>query len=481
MWLYIVLPIIALILGFFAIILIRALLFKPKKEEIKQVEKIEFDKDKAVYSLGELIKCKTVSSENSELEDEKEFNKLLSLLPKLYPFVYEKCELKTFGGRGLLFKLKGKTDDKPSILMSHYDVVSVVEENWEKPPFDAVLEDGVLWGRGALDTKVTFNAVMFSINTLLSSGFVPNADIYLAFSGSEEVNGEDARNIVNYFIENKIEPEMVVDEGGAVVTGVFPGVKNPCGLVGIAEKGLMNVSYTAKSSGGHASAPKPNSPVVRLSKACTKIENKPFKYHITKPVKELFDTLGRHSTFLYRIIFANLWLFKGLVNKMAVGNGGDMNALLRTTVAFTKFDGSKGFNVIPPVATMVSNIRINPEDNKDFVLSELKKKVNDDKVEISELIGENPSNISRTDVIGYDRVKNAIKATWGNDVLVSPYLMVQCSDSRHYSKFSDRVYRFSACDLTNEERASIHGNNERIRVETIHRSIEFYLHLIKEC
>ena len=126
-------------------------------------------------------------------------------------------------------------------------------------------------------------------------------------------------------------------------------------------------------------------------------------------------------------------------------------------------------------------LEVNPKDNKEFVLQELKKKVNDDKVEIKELIGENPSNISRTDVVGYDKVKFAIKATWGNDVLVSPYLMVQCSDSRHYSKFSDRVYRFSACDLTNEERASIHGNNERIRVETIYRSVEFYLRLIKEC
>ena len=92
----------------------------------------------------------------------------------------------------------------------------------------------------------------------------------------------------------------------------------------------------------------------------------------------------------------------------------------------------------------------------------------------------NPSPISRTDCEGWNKVASAVASTW-KGALVSPYLMVQCSDSRHYGRISDRVYRFSAMDLTAEERSTIHGNNERIRVETVKHAVEFYIRLMKQC
>ena len=92
----------------------------------------------------------------------------------------------------------------------------------------------------------------------------------------------------------------------------------------------------------------------------------------------------------------------------------------------------------------------------------------------------NPSRISQVDCPAWDKVARAVATTW-KGCLVSPYLMVQCSDSRHYGRISDKVYRFSVMDLTAEERATIHGNNERIRVDCLHRAVEFFIRLMRQC
>ncbi|MDD3214406.1 MAG: M20/M25/M40 family metallo-hydrolase, partial [Eubacteriales bacterium] len=208
--------------------------------------------------------------------------------------------------------------------------------------------------------------------------------------------------------------------------------------------------------------------------------NHPFPRHFTKPALEMFDTLGRYSTFLYKIIFANLWCFGGLLDKLSQRSGGVMNALFRTTVAFTQAAGSKAPNVIPPEASFVANLRLNPVDTVDSAVEYCKDVVGDERMSLSVDDHMNPSPISETDCEAWDKVKTAILDTW-EDCIVSPYLMVACSDSRHYGRISNHVYRFSACDLTDEERNGIHGNDEHIRVEVVGRAVAFYLRLIGMC
>ena len=470
----------ALVLLFLAVVIIRTLAFKPKVMPKVSDSNVTFDKDKAVINLQELVKCKTISHIDHVGEDDAEFEKLIAMLPEMFPNVYAKCELKRFPDRALLYKWEGKNHNNHSVFMAHNDVVPVNEEDWKKPPFDGIIEDGVLWGRGTLDTKATFAGALFAADHHIANGFVPENDVYLAFSGCEEVNGLGARHIVDYFEENKIDPVMVLDEGGAVVEGAFPGLKSACAYVGIAEKGMIDVEYRVKSNGGHASAPKPHTPVGVLSLACAKVESKPFKAHVTKPVAEMFDTLGRHSNFLFKMIFANMWCFGWVIDLLGKKQGGDINALMRTTVAFTQMSGSSASNVIPPEATMVSNLRLNPKDTMESALEYLKATVDDENVQLSILRGYNPSRISTTDGVGYERVVSAVASTW-RGCIPTPYLMMQCSDSRHWGRISDKVYRFSAMDLTKEERGSIHGNDERIRFECVHKCCEFFIRIMSEC
>ena len=472
--------ILALVLLFAAVVAVRTIRFTPKPQPEISDEEISFDRDAAVDALAQLVRCKTVSYNDSSLEDDGEFEKLISLLPTLYPNVFRVCSMDRLPDRALLLRWPGKQPGDPAVLMAHYDVVPVNEENWEKPPFAGIIEDGILWGRGTLDTKVTFNGIFSAANSLIGQGYQPEKDIYFAFSGGEEVNGKGAPNIVQYFLDHGIQPALVVDEGGAVVEDVFPGVKQPCGLIGIAEKGMLNAQYRTVSAGGHASAPKPHTPVGVLSAACKRVEDHPFPAHMEGPAAQMFDTLGRHSTLLYRVIFANMWCFGWVIDLLAKTSGGEMNALVRTTVAFTQMEGSSARNVIPPEAKMVSNIRLNPADSVAFALDYLKKTVGDPNVKIKALESFDPSPISETDCPAWDKVAAAVAETW-RGCIVSPYLMVQCSDSRHYGKLSNHVYRFSAMDLTSDERATIHGNNERIRLETVGKAVEFYIRLMKKC
>ena len=473
---YIILGLVAL---FFAVILIRTLNFKPKAQPQTPQETVSFDKDAATDALAQLIRCKTISYSDPSLEDDAEFEKLVSLLPQLYPNVFKTCSFDRLPDRGLLFKWSGKKPGDPAIMMAHYDVVPVNEENWDKAPFDAIIEDGCLWGRGTLDTKGTFNGVLFAADTLIAQGYQPEHDMYFAFSGGEEVSGKGAPNIVDWFEKNGITPSIVVDEGGAVVENVFPGVKQPCAVIGIAEKGFMNVEFKNLSSGGHASSPKPHTPVGILSQACCDIESNPFDAHMVGPASQMFDTLGRYSTFLYKMIFANMWCFGWVIDLLGKKSGGEMNALIRTTVAFTQMQGSSARNVIPPEATMVANMRLNPADTVESAVETLKNIISNDAVEITVLEGTNPSRVSRTDCEAWDKVSAAVLETWPG-CIVSPYLMVACSDSRHYGRISDTVYRFCAMDLTAEERSTIHGNNEKVRLENIWRAVEFYIRLMKK-
>jgi len=461
------------------LVLVRAIMFKPRKVEAGKAAPVFVNGEQAVSALSEMIKCKTVSDVNKANEDEGEFEKFEKLLTTLFPNVYSKCEFEKVGDRALLFRWRGASDAEPTVLMAHYDVVSVVEEDWEKPAFEGIIENGVLWGRGAIDTKGTLNGVLSAAEALIGEGYVPARDIYFAFGGDEEINGHGASDIVKLFKERGITPGMVVDEGGAVVDRVFPGVTTPCALIGIAEKGMLNVEYKVKGGGGHSSSPAPHTPVGRLSKVCVRVENKPFKYTLTKPALEMFDAVGRYSTFLYRLIFSNLWLFSPILSFISKLTGGELSAMVRTSIAFTQMEGSKGMNVIPPVARMVSNHRIIPGETVESAVQRIKRVVNDDKVEVTVINGVNPSRISDTACPAYEAVKAAVGETW-QEAIVSPYLMLACSDSRHWGELTDKVYRFSPMHLSKEERGTIHGNNERIPLATVSRAVEFYIRLMRK-
>lgn len=472
--------VLVILIAFLLVLILRAAAFRPKAEETVEAKPEAFDREKAVRHLQELIRCKTVSYRDKTLEDDAAFAQLEDLLPDLFPHVHQTCCLQKLGPRSLLYRWKGKSSAECGVLMAHYDVVPVNEEAWEKPAFEAIIENDEMWGRGTLDTKGTFLGVLEAADNLIAEGFVPQNDLYLAFAGDEEISGEGAPTIVRWFQQQGIRPAFVLDEGGAVVENVFPGVKTPCALIGTGEKGPLDVKLVLDSAGGHSSTPPPHTPVGELAQAVTRIESHPFPFTLTPPAASLFDTLGRRSTFLYRVIFANLWCFKPVLNLFCRLSGGELNALVRTTVAFTQMQGGAASNVLPPHAWVGANLRLIGGETMESAKARLEKNIANDKIKVEIVHGMNPSAISKADGKPWEMLNKAIRATW-TDAVVSPYLMLACSDSRHYCAISDRVYRFSAMALSKAERGMIHANNERIPLRTVEKTVAFYQRFIRMC
>lgn len=470
--------ILGIIVVFLVIIVERTLLFVPEKKEKQETEDITLDRDKVVRDMVAMIRCKTVSNRDESLVEWEEFEKFEAEIRMRFPKLFETAKFEKIGKTGLLFTLKGQSSAAPSVCMAHYDVVPIEEEGWSKPAFEGIIEDDVIWGRGTLDTKGTLCAILEAVEKLLNEGYEPKNDLYLAFSGEEEIDGDSCKGIVAHLEKKGVKPAIVLDEGGAVVEKVFPGVDKECALIGIAEKGSVSVDFSLESNGGHASTPPVRTVLGQLSRAVIAIEKHPFKRQMTKPVREMFDILGRESNFLYRMIFANLWCFAPVLDLYCRISGGEINALMRTTVAVTKMEGSKAYNVMPPKGSMGLNMRLLGDDTIESAMAHLNKVIRNDKIKATVVSGMNPSIVSDTNCMEYTRLKAAISMTWP-DAIVSPYLMMACSDSRHYCRITDRVYRFSAMKLSKEERGMIHGNDERIPIVTLIKTVEFYVRFLK--
>ncbi len=432
---------------------------------------------RAVESLSKMLTYKTISVRGEPDANREQFDGFRAYLKERYPMVFARCVFEQVGPSGLLLHLAGKQSDSPSALMAHYDVVEV-SDGWQHPPFDGVIENDVLWGRGAIDTKVTLCAVLEATERLLCDGFAPQNDLYLAFSGDEEIMGPSASAIVDWFERCGIRLGFVLDEGGAIVSGIFPGVTKDCAVIGIAEKGMADLMLTAESTAGHASAPPNTTALGKVAKAICRIEAYPFKQRLVPPVRSMLTRLGKNSEKgAIRLLFTNLWLTAPIVKLIFKMSGGELAAMTRTTCAFTMAKGSSQANVLPKAASATANFRILQGDTVEATIARIEKLAGKG-ITVTKVYASEPSRVSLLDE-RYDLLASTIQESW-KDVLVSPYLMMACTDSRHFGRISDHVYRFTPLRLSKEDRGLIHANDERIATVKVDECAEFYVNLIRK-
>jgi len=472
-WLYITLSILALLI---IIILIKTFTFNDK---IKIEKSNENAKDENIENdLKTVIKYQTISHLNNEGTDYKVFQDYINKNKEMYPLVFSKCEFTQTKEYAIKLKLKGKCSDKPTVLMAHYDVVPVTE-GWKYDPFLGEEVDGSIYGRGAVDTKCTMVLALRALEKALANNYVPKNDLYLCFGSNEEVFGDSQVKIVEEMKKEGIRPALVFDEGGGIINKAFPGVKEDTAFLGVVEKGMVNVKLSIDGNGGHSSTPKKNGPTIQLSKALIRLEKHPMKPKFIKATKKMMDIMGRHSIFPLKLLLANMWIFEGLLKKIFVKASADTRALLSTTFAFTLIQGGSATNIIPNHVEANINVRIAPFNTVEEVVKHIRKVIKNDniKIEVSDI--NKMYNECDYNLEGYKLIRDITYKTYDN-VVVAPFIMLGGTDARHYNEISDCVIRFSPIKVTNEERKGIHGLDEQISIEALHKGLQFYENLLKE-
>jgi carboxypeptidase PM20D1 len=434
-----------------------------------------------VRNLQALVQLPTVSRLDVEETDWAPFRQFVDLLPALYPALHAQLEREIVAGHSLLYRWRGRTDDRPTVLMAHYDVVAATADRWTHPPFAAELtgegDDALVWGRGTLDDKGSLVAVLEGVEAQVLAGFVPERDIYLSFGHDEETRGTGAKAIAAVLESRDIRPGLVIDEGGAVVENIFPGVSGPIAVVGVSEKGIVTLRLSVEQDGGHASTPPKFTATSRLARAIVRLGNRPFPAGFTPPTIEMIRTLGAHATNPLRAVFTNLWLTRPLLLTLFGRLGDETNAMIRTTQAVTMLDAGLAANALAERAVATVNIRVAIDSTVEAAIAHVRKAIRDPLVTIETREASEPSPVSATRGRAWELVSSTIEEIYPGTI-VTPYVMMAASDSRHFARVSEFVYRFSPFQMSKEERGTLHAVDERMHVATLLRGVEFYRCLI---
>ena len=464
----------ALLVLLLLIALVRTLLMPNKRSDYAAPEA----DDKAMLlaqKLSKMIQYDTTSHAN--VHEEEKFLGFHKVLEELFPLVHEKLERTVIDGN-LLYYWKGKSSEKPILLMSHQDVVPA-EGEWLHEPFSGDIADGKVWGRGASDTKCSVMAFFEAVEELLREGYTPECDVYLASSCTEEWAGDGAPKIVEELKRRGVELFIVCDEGGGIISEPIGGIKGNFAMVGVFEKGKADVKFTARSTGGHASAPAKNTPIARLAAFVNEVEtHTPFKRKFLPEVSAMFARLAPYAPFGLKLVMGNLWLFAPIMKPVLGRISAQAGAMLQTTIAFTMQSGSDAYNVLPQEATLGANMRFIPHQGEKESLGIIKALAAKHGLE-TEIVHSNDYT-EPVDINGeaFKLVEKVIGETFPG-LPVSPYVMTGATDAQFYQPICPSCIRFAPVIYGPEQMKGMHGLNENIEYNCLPGAVSFYQNLIK--
>lgn len=434
----------------------------------------------AAERLSEAVRFRTVSYEDRAQIEQEQFAGFGAFLERAYPRAHAELELR-MAGHSRLYRWAGREEGRPAaILLAHQDVVPVDDlEGWTYPPFDGVIADGYVWGRGTIDDKSRVLATLEAVENALAAGFQPQRTVYLAFGHDEEIGGCDgAAKLAGMLAEDGVEADFLLDEGGVVTTGLVDGVSVPVASIMAGEKGFATVRLSTADLGGHPSMPPRQTAVGRLARAVAAVQDNPMPLRVTEPVREMVRQLAPYLRGPRRLLAAQAGkLGKGIAYAMTVRP--ETAALVRTTTAPTVFHGGVKANVLPQRAEALVNFRILHGDTIDGVLNHVRRVVKDDRINIELAPGmrAEPSPLSSTGSPAF-RLLAEITGELLPEAAVTTGLVPGATDARHYHGVVAERFNFAPVVLDGTDLRRIHGTDERLSLANHARQIEFITRLL---
>ena len=430
--------------------------------------------NKYAQTLKKMVDCKTVFKRDGE--NNSEYQKFYSVIEESFPNITKNAQKLVFGSGCFVYVIKGRNATKNIMLMSHHDVVEG-DDKWETDPFNAVEKDGALYGRGTIDTKTPLFAELQACEELLRDGYDFNGiNVYIGSSNNEEVCGDGMVLATEYFRENGIKFDVVLDEGGAITEGMIPGVTAKSAMVAVHEKSrhLYRCKAVRDTKGHGGLNPSDDCAIIRLTQFINEVNSKKiYKGKFQPEVRGTFETHAPYMSFPMNVLFGNLTLFSPLIKKIMLTIP-QTKAMLSTSINFTNiFAGTKDDPQIrakQAEATMF--LRCIREDDLLQGLEKIKEIAKKYSVEIEEIERDycKPSSFESRQYKHLEKIMNENFP----DVIVSPFLLTAGTDARRFTDVADSILRFAPIDLDKKQYATIHAANEHIKIKNIGECVCFY-------
>ncbi len=435
------------------------------------------------HRLATALAMPTVSRAVRMREDHEAFRRLQKHLKRHFPLAHGVLTRERIVAENALLYTWNGSDEalEPWLLSSHQDVVPVeegTEAEWTYPPFGGCVAEGYIWGRGALDLKVSLVGAIEAVEQLLSQGFRPRRTIYFSFGADEEVGGtRGAKQIAARLEARGVRLAFTLDEGGMVLSGAVPGVERPVAFVGVAEKGELLLRLRSDDAGGHSSMPSRTSSIGRLAHAMSAVEDHPLPAGLDPPMPDTFAYVAPHARQPYRTIYHKAQIFAPLLLRL-LRDDPLVNAVTRTTTVATMVEAGVADNVVPGTATAVINARVKPGDSVADVESHLQDLVKPYGITIEILEAREASHVSSIDSGAFRTLCKTISQVMPDTVAV-PFLSLNATDSRYYEPLARNQYRFVPVRVSPKDLRRIHGIDERISVENYGEVIRFLIEFIR--
>ncbi len=451
--------------------------------QVAAVPRAEVDAQAAARRLAEAIRFRTISSYEKPDQHAEALRGMRAHIEKSFPAFHAAAKREIVGRYSLLYTWAGSDPRaQPIAFLAHQDVVPVApgtEKDWQQPPFDGVIADGFIWGRGSWDDKGNLYSMLEAAEAMAKAGFRPKRTIYFAFGHDEETAGTaGAKSIAALLASRGIRLDFVIDEGLLITEGIMKGLDKPAALIGVAEKGYATLVLNAQAVPGHSSMPPRDTAIGMMSAALARLEDHRLPMQIRATVAEMFDTLAPEMSGFNRVVLSNLWLFRPLLLR-EFEKSGPTEAMVRTTTALTIFNAGDKDNVLPGNAEATVNFRLLPGDTQGSVIDHVRSTIANDRISIKPFPGNtDPPPVTATSSPSFQMLNRTIREIYP-DVIVAPGLMVAATNSRHYTGITDKIFRFSPVRANSEDLKRFHGTNERLSVEGYADMIRFYRRLIE--